>query len=299
MTASRKLVFFGNERLATAVATKAPTLRALVHAGYEIPAVISNYTPGISREDRRLEIVEVAHAYHIPVLLPDNLKEIISKLKSYKAEAAVLVAYGKIIPQEVIDIFPKGIINIHPSLLPKYRGPTPIETAILDGAHETGVSLMRLVAKMDTGPVFAQEHVELSGNETKQKLADKLLDAGSNLLKQHLPAILEGWLTPKPQIDAETTYTKLIKKDDGILDFSKPAEVLEREVRAYAGWPKSRTKIHGHEVVVTKTRTAKVKNDGDIVTECKPGYLEILELIAPSGKTVSGAEFIRGYSSGR
>lgn len=290
-----KLIFFGNERLATSVTTKAPVLRALVEAGYEIPAVIANYTPGTSREDRRLEIVEVAHAYHIPVLLPDNLKEIMPKLKKFNAEAAILVAYGKIIPQEVIDIFPKGIINTHPSLLPKYRGPTPIETTILDNVAETGVSLMRLTAKMDAGPVYTQERAELTGSESKQELADKLLSSGQRLLKENIQAILEGWLMPKPQLDAEATYTKLIKKDNGILDFSRPAEILERAVRAYAGWPKSRAKIHGQDVIVTKSRVVKNKDEGLLVMACQPGYLEVLELTGPSGKTMSGADFLRGY----
>lgn len=290
-----QLIFFGNERLATAVTTKAPTLRALIQAGYEIPAVITNYTAATSRENRRLEIVEAAHAYHIPVLMPENPKEILSQLRDYGAQAAVLVAYGKIIPQEVIDIFPRGIINIHPSLLPKYRGPTPVETAILDGAKETGASLIRLVAEMDAGPVFAQKRISLEGTETKQSLADKLLDAGSDLLKEHLPAILEAWLTPKPQIDKEATYTKLIKKEDGLMDLGQPAEVLERQVRAYTGWPKSRAKIHDNEVVVIKSRVAKDEKDGELVVKCSPGYLEIQELIAPSGKIMTGKDFLHGY----
>lgn len=295
MKSSKRILFFGNERLATAVSTKAPTLRALLNAGYEVPAVIANYTPGTSRDSRRLEIVEVAHAYHIPVLMPDNLKQLIAQLSDYGAEAAVLVAYGKIIPQEVIDIFPKGIINIHPSLLPKYRGPTPVETAILDGAAKTGVSLMKLAAKMDAGPVYAQSELSISGGESKQQLADELLKLGRQLVLNHLPAILDGSAKAKSQDDSAATYTKLITKDDGLIDWRKPAERLEREVRAYAGWPKSQAKIHGQDVIVTKARVAKDQNDGTLVMECQPGYLEILELIAPSGKTMSGKDFLLGY----
>lgn len=295
MTKSKRLIFFGNERLATAVDTKAPTLRALVHAGYEIAAVVTNYTPGVSRSSRRLEIVEVAHAYHIPVLMPARLGEIEDRLKHSGAEAGVLVAYGKIIPQEVIDIFPDGIINIHPSLLPAYRGPTPIESAILDGVRQTGVSLMHIVAKMDAGPVFAQTKVELSSHETKQRLADKLLKLGSELLLEHLPAILDGSLQPKPQNEDKVSYTKLFSKEDGLMDWSKPAEVLQREVRAFAVWPRSVTTLYGQKIIVTKARVVKDEADGPLVMRCHSGWLEIQELIAPSGRTMIGADFIRGY----
>src|SRR5689334_16640705 len=142
MNKPNKLVFFGNERLATGVSTDAPALRSLVKAGYDVKAVVASHSEGVSRNKRGLEIVEVAHAYHIPVLIPENLEDVFDDLVKPDAEAGVLVAFGKIIPQKIIDIFPKGIINIHPSLLPVYRGPTPVETAILEGSKETGVSLM-------------------------------------------------------------------------------------------------------------------------------------------------------------
>jgi len=295
MTKSKKLIFFGNERLATATATTAPTLRALAEAGYQIEAVIASHVEGVSRQKRPLEIGPVAQAYNIPVILPGEKIELIEKVKKHPADAAVLVAFGKLIPQEVIELFPGGIINIHPSLLPKYRGPTPVETAILDGASETGVSLMRLAKEMDAGPVFEQKHVMLSGSETKEELAAKLLKVGSDMLIERLPAILEGWLTPKPQVESEATYTKLIKKEDGVLDFGQPAEVLERQVRAYAGWPRSSAEVFGHKIIVTKARVAENQTDGEFVIKCRPGFLEIKELIAPSGRTISGADFVRGY----
>ena len=290
-----KLVFFGNERLATAVSTDAPTLRALVAAGYEIKAVVSTHAEQISRQKRTLEIIDVAHAYHIPVHLPEKLSSIKNVLQKTAAEAAVLVAYGKIIPQEIIDIFPGGIINIHPSLLPKLRGSTPVETAILNGLEETGVSLMKLTAEMDAGPVYAQQTVPLSGSETKPELALKLLNEGCQLLLDHLDGILAGSLMPEPQDETAATYTRLLTKPDGHLDFSEPAELVERKVRAFLGFPKTRAKIFNREIVITKARLAASRRDGDLVLECQPGYLEILELTAPSGRTMTGSEFIRGY----
>jgi methionyl-tRNA formyltransferase len=292
------LVFFGNERLATAVSTDAPVLRGLVAAGYDIRAVVASHTDAVSRSQRRLEILDVAHAYHIPVLLPGRLNEIKSRLERLDAEAAVLVAFGKLIPQDIIDIFPKGIINIHPSMLPKLRGTTPVETAILNGLDETGVSLMKVTAEMDAGPVYAQKKIALNGAETKAELAQRLLNEGAQLLIEHLSAILSGQLKPKVQDETEATYTRLLTKRDGLLDFTaEPAVYIERKIRAFEGFPKARGKVLGHEVVITRARLAKSESDGALVIPCQEGYLEILELTAPSGRTVTGADFIRGYKS--
>jgi methionyl-tRNA formyltransferase len=297
MSKSKKLVFFGNERLATGItSTNVLTLKALINNGYEVLAVIANYNEGRSRNSRRLEIAEVAKQHNIPVLLPTHLHDIKDDIKAMNADFGVLVAYGKIIPKEIIDVFPHGIINIHPSLLPQYRGPTPIEQAIIDGAGKTGTSIMRLVTAMDAGPVYAQESITLTGNESKLELANKLLGLGSRLLVDNLPSILSGSLSPTPQDNSKATYTHLLDKNSGSVDWQKPAELIEREVRAFAGFPKSKAKILGRDVIITKSRVAKNKDDGDLVIECQPGWLEVQELIAPSGRTVSGAEFIRGYS---
>ena len=291
-----KLIFFGNERLATATVTLAATLKTLIAAGYSIEAIITGHADVVSRQKRDLEIGSIAHAHKIPVLLLEKEDNLADKLKGHQAEAAILVAFGRIIPQSIINLFPKGIINIHPSLLPKLRGPTPIETAILDGLTATGVSLMKLEAKMDAGPIYAQEKVALSQRETKVELANKLNKLGAELLVANLEAILDGSASAKAQIGSEATYTKLISKEDGVVDWQKPAEQIEREVRAYAGWPKSQAIILGHKIIVTKARIAESQNDGALVLKCNPGWLEILELKAPSGKIVLGREFIRGYS---
>ena len=296
MKKQQRLVFFGNERLATGVSSDAPTLRALVKAGYEISAVVASHTEAVSRNKRGLEIVEIAHAYHIPVLIPDELSEIYDKLVSFNATAGILVAFGKIVPQKIIDVFPLGIINIHPSLLPEFRGPTPVETAILSGTHETGVSLMSLSAKMDAGPVYLQGKIGLNGKETKPELAKILLREGKNLLLANLDAILEGNLEPIPQDADQASYTRLLRKEDGLVRFDVPADHIERKVRAFLGFPKTKASIHGQEVIITKVRVASSPTDGHLVQKTKPGYIEIEELIAPSGRTMSGADFIRGYN---
>ncbi len=291
-----KLVFFGNERLATGVSTKAPLLRALVGCGYRPEAVIANYSAPSGRTVRTLEIASVAHAYRIPVFLPGDLAQAKGKIQDIGAQAAILVAYGKIIPQEIIDLFPKGIINLHPSLLPKYRGPTPIETVLLDGAKKTGVSLMRLTKEMDAGPVYARRELELTGNETKQELADSLLKIGADLLIENLPKILDGSLQPTAQDGSRGTYTRLLTKQDGIINWLDSAETIERKIRAHAGFPKSTAKLFDkYDITITKARVAASGNDGNLVIACSPGWLEVTELIAPSGKKISGADFLLGY----
>lgn len=290
------LVFFGNERLSSGFSPDgAPTLEALIAHGYEIKAVVAHHEEARSRRARALEIAAVAERHHIPLLLPSKLADIRDQLASYHADIGVLVAFGKIIPQSIIDIFPHGILNIHPSLLPQYRGPIPIEQAILDGAKETGVSVMSLVKEMDAGPIYAQTRVPLTGTETKQALTTKLLHIGGEMILDVLPKVVEGSLRPQPQNESEATYTQLIQKNDGIIDTAKPATQLEREIRAYAVWPKSKTTLYGHTVTVTKARVAHSKDDGDLTVACSPGWLAIEELIAPSGKTMRSADFVRGY----
>ncbi len=304
---SGRIVFFGNERLATGVQTTAPTLQALITAGYEVAAVVSNYEQATSRSKRDLEIAEVAKAHKIPLLLPKSPLEIKQQLADYKTEVAVLVAYGKIVPEEIINLFPKGIVNIHPSLLPKHRGPTPIESVILEGALETGVSVMRLVKAMDAGPVYGQSVLPLTGTETKQLLADKLLEIGSAMVVELLPGILDGTIVALPQDDTRATYDKLISKDDGLIDWTKPAVQLEREIRAFIEWPKSRTTLAGFEVIITGAHVEKLPADKQLpagsvsiqekqlVVNTGEGTL-VLEKLKPAGKAEMTAQaFLAGY----
>lgn len=294
---SKKIVFFGNERLSSGFEPQgAPTLQALITAGYNIVAVVANHQEATSRKARKLEIQAVAEAHNIPLLLPRNLVAIRDELIALQPNVGVLVAYGRMVPQTVIDVFPHGIVNIHPSLLPQYRGSTPIEQAILDGVKQTGVSLMQLVKKMDAGPIFAQETLVLDGHETKFELTTTMLNIGSQMLIKSLPGIVNGSLQAMMQNDKNATYCGLITKANGILDLAKPALQLEREVRAYAGWPKSRVTIFEQDIVVTKARVVASLVDSTLTLTCgQRSYLEILELTAPSGRRMSGSDFMRGY----
>jgi len=302
---SGPIVFFGNERLSTGFETTAPTLQRLITAGYTVAAVVTNYEAGKSRSVRPLEVAAVAAKHGIPVIVNKKPGAIIEQLRGYNAPIGVLVAYGQIVPQRVIDIFPHGIINIHPSLLPLHRGSIPIESAILNGEQVTGVSLMQLVKAMDAGPVYAQQQLALNGYESKQALTAALLDAGSTLLIEHLPAILSGSLTPTPQDDSNATYDQRITKEDGILDWRKPASRLEREIRAYLEWPKSRATLGAIDIIITKSHVVKANGkpgniviiDKQPVVYCGEDALAIDQLKPAGKKEMTGEGFLAGHKS--
>ena len=290
MKTSKKLIFFGTESFS------GPSLEALVKAGYELLVVTKPDAPSGRGQNVKSPLVKsLAEKNNIEVLQPTKISDVASEIKDFGATHATLVAYGKIIPQAVIDIFPGGIVNVHPSLLPKYRGPAPIEAAILNGDDETGITLMALDSKMDTGPIYYQKKVPLNGKENAATLHDNLQLLGADILAEKLPMIMSGGLTPQPQDNSRATYTKMLSKKDGLVDWSQPAQIIERKIRAYIRYPRSRAEVHGVDVIITKARVASSQEDGQLVMKCGSGYLEVLELVAPSGKTMSGHDFALGY----
>lgn len=302
---SETIVFFGNERIATGVATATPTLRSLVAKGYTVPLVVANNELSVSRKQRELEIATTAHELGIACILPKHVRDIEDKLRASNAQIGVLVAYGKIIPQDIINLFPKGIINIHPSLLPLHRGPTPIESVILNGETETGVSIMQLVKNMDAGPIYAQYRLSLKGDEKKQELADRLLGIGSDLLLDVLPQILASALEPIPQDEALATYDTLINKMDGAIRWTHPAEKIEREIRAFAEWPKSHAAFGNLEVTVLDAHIIEAhgKPGSTTILEKRPviycgSRALMLDVLKPAGKKeMTGEAFLAGYKT--
>jgi methionyl-tRNA formyltransferase len=298
-----KILFFGNERLATGLSTDAPVLRALIAKGYDITGVVvAQKAASASRKARNLEIVDVAESHGIVVVSPEKLSEAKDDIAAFKADIGVLIAYGKIVPQNIIDVFEHGIINIHPSLLPLHRGPTPLESVILNGETTTGVSLMSLHKDMDAGPVYAQQEVTLTGKETKAELAEKLIEVGKNMLIEKLPEILDGSLQPKNQDGTKATYDKLIEKTACVLDFNKPAKQLEREVRAYNGWPRSRCNIGMNEVIISQAHAEEA--DGVMGTlwlkekqlgiHCSEGVLIFDKVIPVGKKEMDASDYLLG-----
>lgn len=303
---TKRIIYFGNERLISGLDhTDAPVLRGLIDKGYDIVAVVSHHSVSNSRNQRQLEVAEIAGKHTIPVLLPNRPSDIIEELKAFNADIAVLAAYGRIISQQVIDLFPMGIVNIHPSLLPQYRGPTPIESVILNGDTETGVSIMQLAAGMDDGPVYGQRKLAVDPDVEKFHLYQQIVDLSTSLFFDLFPAIIDGSLQPVAQ-RGDVTYSKLIEKSDSIIDWNKPALQIEREIRAYAGWPQSRATLGPLDVIITGAAPATMESaaPGSVMIEkdrlfiaTGQDWLEILEL-KPLGKQKMPAKaFLAGYRS--
>ena len=294
---SRKIIFFGNERLVSGLDhTETPVLKSLIDAGYDIKAVVANDAGTKSRKQKVLEVAELAVANNIPVHTPHRPMDIYDELAAYGADAGVLVAYGRIVPQKLIDLFPFGIINIHPSLLPKYRGPSPIESAIANGDESTGVSIMALSKEMDAGPVYHQVEYNLPLYETAPHLSQKLAGLAASELIATLPKIFDGSLTPVAQDESQATYCQLISKDDARLKpETQTAEQAERLVRAYKAYPRARLNAAGHEVIILEAHTTIDQVTALDVPFKDGSYLAIDRLIAPSGKTMDASAFIKGY----
>lgn len=285
-----KIVFFGTEEFS------APTLRELVKRGHDIATVVTKPdTPrGRGRKIESPLVKEIADSQNIPVIQPNRIIEVLTELQQFDAKIGILISYGKIVPQAVIDVFPRGIINVHPSLLPKYRGPSPIETAIANGDHETGISIMSVTLAMDSGPVYIQKKVPLRGTETKLELYDRFSTLGAELLCDNLPRILSGEIVAEPQDDSAATYCQLLTRADGQLDpTTMTADECERKVRAYLGWPRTRLSFLGREIIVTQAHIEEHESEHGV--QCADDrWLVIDELIAPSGKQMKTADYLRG-----
>lgn len=292
MQISKKIIFFGTENYSLS------TLIALHEHSFQVAAVITKPDSIRGRGHKLLEppVKTYALKHDIPVWQPQKLSEVADDIRSLQPVAGVLVAYGKIIPQSMIDLFCPGIINLHPSLLPRWRGPSPIEAAISHGDTETGVSVMQLEAGMDSGPVYTQEAIRLTGTETKFELYERLFRLGNDMLINTLPNILSGELQPTPQNDRQATYCSLLSKDDSLLDPSlMPAKEADAHVRAHLGFPRSVVQIGEFRIIITKSHVSTVA-EHQLSLLCRDGnYLTIDELIAPSGKTMPPDAFIRGY----
>lgn len=295
---SKTIIFFGTDEFS------AVSLRELIDKGFTIGAVVTkpDSRKGRGRELAKPIVKEIAQAHNIAVWQPLKVGEIADDItaltqKTGEAPIGVLVSYGKIIPGSIIDLFSPGIINVHPSLLPLYRGPSPIESAIVNGDTVTGVTIMQLSAAMDAGPLYVQVTVPLNDTETAPELEQHLAELGAQELCRVLPAIINGALQPTAQNNDMATYCQLLKKEDGTLDASLfTAEQAERRVRAFLAFPKTKMTIIGQSIVITKAHVTSTSSS-PLDIKCSDGrYLSIDELIGPSGRVMTAKAFINGYS---
>lgn len=200
----------------------------------------------------------------VPVLTPTSLDaSVIDEIKSYNADVGVCVAYGKLLPASLIEAFPKGILNVHYSLLPLYRGASPVEAALLDGVDETGVTIQRMVPKLDAGDIVAQETVAISADETTKELRPRLVSVGAALLAESLPRYLAGDITPTPQDHTKATHVGKISKEAGLLTLDAPGHENWRKYRAYAEWPGTYFfTSRGEKTIRVKVTKATLTEDG-------------------------------------
>ncbi len=290
--AKRPIVFFGTEDFSLY------SLRALVEHDFPVAAIVTKPDTLRGRGKKLTEPAVKTYAlqHDIPVWQPAKLHDITHELQALDHPIGVLVSYGKIIPESILQLFEPGIINVHPSLLPLYRGPSPIESAIYNRDNHTGVTIMKLVKAMDAGPIYAQVPYALDYTETRPELYQTLGTLGANYLIQTLPAIIDGTLEPTSQDDAAASYCTLLSKDDAVLDTSArtPGE-LEAQIRAHLEYPKSRVTIGNYEIIVTKAHGVMTKKT-PLDLECANGaFLSIDDLVAPSGKIMDADAFLRGY----
>ncbi len=253
-------------------------------------------------------IKELALKHGIKVFQPEKIRPEAETIRNLKPDLIVVIAYGKIIPQEILDIPTFGCVNVHASLLPKYRGAACLNAPILNGDKETGVTIMLMEAGLDTGPILRQTRMELSGSETLETVHDKLSELGANQLVPTLLDFMAGKIKPQTQDDSQASYIKTLKKEDGRIDFNKSAVEIERMIRAYNPWPGTYTEINGEilKIIAVEHAAATINkvepgqlfiDGGRLLIQCGQNALVILKLQLAGKKIMNADEFMNGYKA--
>jgi methionyl-tRNA formyltransferase len=247
-----RLVFFGTPAFAV------PTLERVVEMGHQVVAVVTqpDRPRGRGQHAAPPPVKEVALRLGLPVYQPERVRrpEALEYLRALAVDAMVVVGYGQIIPQSVIDLAPLGILNVHGSLLPKYRGAGPVQWAILNGETRTGVTTMRIDAGLDTGDMLLKAGTEISPDEDAVELGRRLSLMGAELLVETLTGLAAGSIVPEKQDPAQATYAPLLKKEDGLIDWSQPAARIHNRVRGLQPWPGAYTTWRGQTLHIWKSK---------------------------------------------
>ncbi len=291
----------------------AGSLRALAAApGNNVQAVVTQPDKPSGR-DLKIQfsaVKEAALELGLPVLQPTRAREetFIQQLRDLAPDLIVVAAYGQILPQSLLDIPRHGCLNVHASLLPKYRGAGPIQWSILDGESETGVTIMKMDAGLDTGPMVAKSVVPIRGNDTAGILHDKLAVVGARLLVETIPAYVRGEIVPEPQPTEGATYARKITKEDGVIDWNAPASQIKNQVRGLDPWPSAYThlestgtpaliKIWKAEVAAERSGEPGMVLEAtpeNLIVACGTQALRILELQREGRRRLPAGEFIAG-----
>lgn len=286
------------------------TLHALVNAGHDVCLAVTqpDKPKGRGKEMQYTPVKEAALAYGIPVYQPKKIRdpECVEELKKYHADVMVVIAFGQILPKTILDMTPYGCINVHASLLPKYRGAAPIQWAIIEGEKVTGVTTMQMDEGLDTGDMIMKKEVEISPEETGESLHDKLAAAGAGLCVETLKALESHTAVFEKQGETPTAYARMLTKDLGNIDWSGSAEYIERLVRGLNSWPSAYTKWNGKILKIWKAQacgtgtgtavpgTVTEVGKKDFSVQTGDGVLKILEVQIPGKKRMETEAFLRG-----
>lgn len=303
MTQSLHLVFCGTPRFAV------PTLEKLVAAGFRVHLVV---TQPDRPKGRGLELVaspvkQCALNLNLPVTQPDRIKtndEFRAQLTAVKPDAIIVVGYGRIVPQWMLDLPPLGNINLHASLLPKYRGAAPIQWAIANGETVTGVTTMRIDAGLDTGDILLQQELAIMADDTAETIAPRLASIGADLLVETLRGLQAGAIHAHAQDNSQASLAPILKKENGLVDFSRSADDICNRIRGFQLWPGAYTKFRGKNLQILKARPASeafppgelhAQADRLLVGCGHSTSLDLLELQLEGKKRTSARDFVHGY----
>lgn len=282
-----------------------PSLLALAGA-YDVVGVVTqpDRASGRGRELKSPPLKSLALNLNLPIIQPEKLRDGMAQLRDWNPDLIVVAAFGQLLRQDVLDLPRYGCINVHASLLPRWRGAAPINAAILAGDEETGVTIMQMDAGLDTGPMLAAKPIRIARDDTAGSVFQALSTLGADLLLETLPEYFAGNLNPTPQPTVGMTYAPMLKKEDGLLDFARPVVELERRVRAMNPWPSAWFEWNGAPLKVLRVSTSggdhALSSGTRFTVEGKPAVQSadgalVLEEIQPAGrKVMSGKSFLAG-----
>ncbi|ABA87505.1 methionyl-tRNA formyltransferase [Syntrophotalea carbinolica DSM 2380] len=301
---SIRTIFMGTPEFAL------PTLQGLLEAGVDLCGVFTqpDRRKGRGKVLAPPPVKELALRHNLPVLQPEKLRDpsAVEQIRSLKPDLIVVVAYGQILPKSVLDIPRYGCINVHASLLPRYRGAAPINKAVVDGEQVTGVTTMLMDVGLDTGDILVKRATEIGNEETAGELHDRLALLGREAMEETLRRLCDGTLRSEAQDDAQSCYAPMMKKEDGCIDWSRPAGVIHNLVRGLSPWPGAYTRWNGQTLKLGRTvaeegseaepGTVVSADETGVCIACGEGVLRVRELQLAGKKKLPAGDFLRGTS---
>jgi methionyl-tRNA formyltransferase len=289
--------------------TAAFTLKYLLQGPDPVVGVVTQPDRPAGRGQKSVSspVRKLAESCGLPVIAPEKMRDrnFLDTLNSWQPQLIVVVAYGRILPANILEVAPHGCMNVHYSLLPKYRGAAPAAWTIINGEEKGGVTTMKLVEKMDAGPIYLQAEVSLAADETTASLQARLTPVGARLLLETIEKLKDGSLIAKTQSETDVTFAPVIKKEDGLVDWGQAAAVIERRIRGFTPWPSAYAKLHGklmkihHGNVVSSNAMG---SSGEVIRADSSGFwvatgsgvLSLEEVQLENRKRLPGVEFLKG-----